>query len=319
MAVLSPRPCVGWSARYSDRNQRLSYAVPIKVPESPWVHMSGEGASSARKSIERISALLAKAERTDNAAEADAYLMKAQALATAGSVDLAFARAHTQKTEARQRPEIRTITIGEKGKRANQHLIALFVVVAQANYAQVDIAGNSTYVMVYGMPGDLDAIEALFASVAVQMTFTAQAWLALGSWRNESYVSSKKSGGLWTRSTKPHTAQTARVSFYRAYIVRIEERITLARDQARDQVFAEHGKGRAGRGEGEVVLRQKSAEIRDFHRANSGARGAWGGYSGAVRSDKGSAGAAGRHAASNARLAAQRALPGKSAVTGSTP
>ncbi|MEI7630579.1 MAG: DUF2786 domain-containing protein, partial [Actinomycetes bacterium] len=75
-------------------------------------------------SIERISALLAKAERTDNAAEADAYLMKAQVLATAASVDLAFARAHTAKIEMRQSPEIRTVTIGEKGKRANQHLIS---------------------------------------------------------------------------------------------------------------------------------------------------------------------------------------------------
>jgi hypothetical protein len=46
-------------------------------------------------SIDRIAALLAKAERTDNAEEADAYLMKAQSIATAASIDLAMARSRT--------------------------------------------------------------------------------------------------------------------------------------------------------------------------------------------------------------------------------
>ena len=52
--------------------------------------------------IERISALLVKAERTDNPHEADAYLMKAQALATMASIDIAAARAQNLPTRSRR-------------------------------------------------------------------------------------------------------------------------------------------------------------------------------------------------------------------------
>ena len=63
--------------------------------------------------------------------------MKAQALATAASISLAVAQAHLDRSQERTRPQTRTIIIGEKGKRANQHLIALFIATAQANEVKV--------------------------------------------------------------------------------------------------------------------------------------------------------------------------------------
>lgn len=265
-------------------------------------------------SLDRIAALLAKAERTDNAAEADAYLMKAQALATAASVDLAMARARTARAEARQQPEMRTVAIGEKGKRANQHLISLFVAVAHANDAHVDVASNSTFVIAFGMPSDLDVVDALFSSLAVQMTSSSQEWLKSGLWRGETYVAVQRVDGRRRRRTKEHTAQTARVAFYRSYVERIRERLEQARSEAAsDAIRARDSDGGLDRA---LVLRNKGAEIRDFHRANSQARGSWGGYSGGVRDASGRSGLAGRHAASQARLSAQRALPGKTAVEG---
>lgn len=257
--------------------------------------------------LDRIAALLAKAERTDNEAEADAYLMKAQQLATLASVDLAVARARIARREARQQPESRSTTIGEKGRRANPHLIALYVAIAHANDARVDVASNSTYVIGYGMPADLDVVETIFASLAVHMVHASQAYVAARSWLGETYVAVDGR----RRHRRPHTAQTARAAFYRAYVHRIDERLTQARQEALAQVVHDRPTGTADPSGGVLVLRQKAAEVTSFHQRESRARGSWGGYAGAVRSPSGSAAEAGRSAASRARLSPQAELPGK--------
>ncbi|MBK9739685.1 MAG: DUF2786 domain-containing protein [Actinobacteria bacterium] len=261
--------------------------------------------------VDRISALLAKAERTDNEAEADAYLMKAQQLATLASVDLAVARARVARREARQQPESRTTTIGEKGRRANPHLISLFIAIAHANDAQVDVAANSTYVIGYGMPADLDVVETMFASLAVHMVHAGQAYVTGRSWRGETYVAAVARSRR--REHRPHTAVTARAAFYRAYVERITERLLQAREEALVVVRAKESTAPpadASTG-GALVLRKKAAEVRAFHAESSRARGSWGGYSGAVRSATGTAADAGRTAASRARLREQAQLPTK--------
>lgn len=258
-------------------------------------------------SLDRIAALLAKAERTDNEAEADAYLMKAQQLATLASVDLAVARARLAKREARQQPESRTTTIGEKGRRANPHLISLFIAIAHANDAQVDVASNSTYVIGYGMPADLDVVETMFGSLAVHMVHASQGYVTAGTWRGETYVA--RVAGRRRGDRRPHTAQTARAAFYRAYVERISERLATARSEALARIARPAAAAPAV--DGALVLRQKATEVRAFHSQVSTARGSWGGYSGAVRSPAGSAAEAGRSAASRARLAAQMELPSK--------
>ena len=257
--------------------------------------------------LDRIGALLAKAERTDNEAEADAYLMKAQQLATLASVDLAVARARVAKREARQQPESRTTTIGEKGRRANPHLITLYVAIAHANDAQVDVASNSTYVIGYGMPSDLDVIETIYASLAVHMVHAGQEYVAARTWLGETYLASVRGRAPQRR---PHTAQTARAAFYRAYVSRISERLAHAREEALARV-AQGDLPTAGGADGALVLRHKAAEVSNFHAQASRARGSWGGYSGSVRRASGSAAEAGRSAASRARLAPHQALPGK--------
>ncbi len=261
--------------------------------------------------LDRIAALLTKAERSDNTHEAEAYLAKAQALATQASVDLAVARALTARREAREQPTSVTITIGERGKRANTHLVSLFVVVGQCNSLQVDIAHNSTYVIAYGMPSDIELAEALFGSLATQMTVSATSWLALGEWRGDTYIS--RDG--WR---KDHTAQTARAAFYRAFIDRISDRLMEAREEVlreaerqRVEIPADASGSQAVATTGALVLRGKEAEVRAFYRQSSSARGRWSGYSGGVSRRGGQASQAGRDAAARARLTSAKGIGSK--------
>jgi len=262
--------------------------------------------SGADRVLDRIAALLAKAERTEHEAEAEVYLAKAQAIATQASVALAVARARTARREAHEQPTQRTITIGERGKRANTHLVTLFVTVGHCNGLQVDVAHNSTYVIAYGMPSDLELAGALFGSLATQMTASANAWLALGEWREDTYIS--RDG--WR---KPHTSQTARAAFYRGFIERIGRRLMQARDEVMVQaestvVEVSPDISDAGTATGALVLRAKESEVRSFYRSSSSARGSWSGYSGSVSRHGGAASNAGRKAAANARLSSPRGI-----------
>ena len=90
-------------------------------------------------------------------------------LATHASVDLALARLHMSSKERRAIPVSKTLTVGEPRKRANKHLVDLFIGIAHANDLQIDVAHNSTYVIVYGMPSDIEVSEVDFNSLATKM------------------------------------------------------------------------------------------------------------------------------------------------------
>jgi hypothetical protein len=266
--------------------------------------------------VATIAALLAKAERTDNVHEAEAYLAKAQHLATLRSVDLAMVRARAARAAPRAAPVSRTVQVGEAGKRANAHLVSLYTAVARANDVLVDVAHNSTYVIGYGMPTDLELVERLWGSLAHQMVEAAGRYLETGEWRAQTYrrLVRRRMGG-WSvpyAQDKPHTKQTARAAFYRGFIERIDHRLQQAREEAVEEARVTDRVQR-GAGSGprtEVVLQGKAAEVQQFHAQESQARGSWKGYRGAAAGDSGAAIGAGRRAAARAQLRSPRGVEG---------
>lgn len=241
------------------------------------------------KMLARIAALLRQAEGTDNAHEAEAFMAAAQRLATATSIDLAVARAHSATRSAAQVPTQLTVTIGEPGSRGLRTYVQLFAVIAAANDVRCDVASNSTYVYAYGFQEDIDATHALYASLVVQMVRSCDAYLATGE-------------------HKPTPTITARLNFQLAFGSRIGQRLAEARDEAKREATTARAGSTSTAGTA-LALRNKEIELRDHYRRQSKARGTWrassasAGYSSAARR-------AGDRAGKQARLSSSPELPG---------
>ncbi|MCW2601364.1 MAG: hypothetical protein JWM02_3193 [Frankiales bacterium] len=232
--------------------------------------------------LDKIGKLLAQAEGTDNEHEADAFVTRAQELATTYAVDLEMARARQAARRLRAADEAfeqRKLVIGERGKRGNRQLVVLYLLVAQTNDVMVNVANDSTFVLGFGYPADLDVVEQLWASLATQMA-SAAAWrLRAGEHRAEGVASVS-----W------------RLSFYEGWMHAVQLRLQAARARALRAHDASEPSG-----SGALVLREKAHRVREFHDRASEARGSWRG----ARSDRrvsGSAWHAGERDGQLARL-----------------
>lgn len=269
------------------------------------------GTTMSDKYLTKIAGLLRKAETTDNEHEADAYLQAAQRLATLSSVDLAVARAHSTAKEARAVPTQRTITVGEAGKRGLRTFVQLFLEIGRANNLRCDIARDSTRVYAYGFDTDIDAVEAMYSSLVVQMVRASDEYI-----KSKRYAAEKVGkwvvvdGPSWRRQhewrEKPVHATTARVNFQQAFAARIGARLKVTTTAAQEQAVADDVAGATGV---EVVLRAREVELRDHYQSHSTARGSWrgtsanSGYSELARK-------AGDRAGRTARLGGEKAVGG---------
>ncbi len=245
------------------------------------------------KLLTRIAGLLRQAEGTDNEHEAEAFMAAAQRLATASSIDLALARAHDPAARAAAVPITRQIGIGEAGKRGLKTYVQLFVQIARANDLTCDVASNSTFVIAYGFESDIDATEALYTSLVIQMVAASDAYLKSGSYKSETARQVVTVGtGYFRRRVveeKPLSPITARLNFQSAFAERIGRRLQDARDEERAQALAVESGRPGSSGSTAVALRNKELEVKDFYAGATKARGTWrptsarSGYSTAAR------------------------------------
>jgi hypothetical protein len=206
------------------------------------------------RTLERIAALLNQAEGTDNAAEREAFMKKAQQLATIHSLDLARARSHTRSKE-NSTPIQRTIKVGERREHGRLVRIDLILGISHANDVKMTISHDRTRVYAHGFEEDINAMEALYASLVVQMADEAEKFLDRGEWKKDTVYRKKrvKVDSYFGRDYYedewgyyPVPKQTARGEFQSAFASQIETRLMLAKREAEEKVIQEE-KVRASR------------------------------------------------------------------------
>jgi hypothetical protein len=277
----------------------------------------------ADRMLDKLAKILAKAENASTPEEAATYMKKAQSLATLGSIDLAVARQHTAKKEQREQPTHKHITIGQPRKNNNARLVNLFIAIADNNDVKVNIAMNSTFVIAFGMPSDIEVVEVLYASLLYQMTEAANAWLKTGEYKQEKVLRQVTKRDAWGTykdlEERSLDGRTARANFYDAFTRRISSRLWDARrealEAAKENVYTLPTTGENGveyeiEVTAELVLFDKKKEIGAYYAKASTAKGSWKGssrttaYSTAAR-------VAGDNAGQSARLGSAKALGGQ--------
>lgn len=228
---------------------------------------SGPGSTAPlERVVDLVGKLLAQAEGTDNEHEAAAYVERAQQLATEHAVDLERARIRQRERHRRAEEPLEQdrLDVGVRGRRGNRHRVLLYVVAARANDVLVNVASDSTYVLGFGHRADLDVVERLWTSLAVQMSAAAQRRLDRGEHR---------ASGI--------AAVSWRLSYYDGWVATVAQRLVHARKRV---IAADPGDpaGADGPAEpsAELVLRAKGERVREFYGRSSQARGSWRGTGG---------------------------------------
>lgn len=256
------------------------------------VQQQASGAPSGM--LAKVGKLLRHAEGAANQAEREAFLDKAQALATAHSIELAVARAAHEEREAAQSPVFEPVQLGHRGQTSNARFVALMLAVADANDLRCSIRTDNTGVTLYGFAEDIQVTKALYVSLVVQMVADTDAYIRSGA-------------------HKPVHGRTARAAFYAGWTDRIAGRLMQARAAERRRA-ASRAKGAPGERAAaarstELALRAKEVEIADYYQHQSRQHGVRGTWRGTGDVWDGHSVARGQAAAQRARLGKEKALP----------
>lgn len=209
----------GWGERQGlDRTQAIATVVEVLhlLVTLPPIEQVGPMPGTARAAVaalpddldqrmlDRVRALLAKAESTDFPEEADAFTAKAQELMARHRIDHALLAATTGE---REKPVTRRVGIDNPYEAPKSLLLQ---VVAEANRCRAVWMKRFGFTTIVGFPADLDSTELLFTSLLVQAT--------------RAMTQAKPSVDQYGRNT----TRSFRQSFLTAYASRIGERLDAA-------------------------------------------------------------------------------------------
>jgi Protein of unknown function (DUF2786) len=169
--------------------------------------------------LERVRALLAKAESTTFDAEADAFTAKAQELMARHRIDRAVIAARGE--DRADKPVGRRVGLDDPYAEAKAALLAT---IADANGCRAVWSKNMGFSTLFGFASDLDAVEELFTSLLVQAT-----------------AALRREGSKHDRTGRSRTTRFRR-SFLVAFATRIGQRLREAVDATVDAVSAETGR-----------------------------------------------------------------------------
>nr|WP_202487821.1 DUF2786 domain-containing protein [Streptomyces sp. SID8354] len=223
---------------------RLPRITPLPPPPSPSPSAASGaargagpgGTPTASRILGRIRGLLAKAEATTFAEEAEALSAKAQELMARHSIDEALlAHSHTQAHgPGRNRPADgpSAIRIGVEGPYEEAKALLLDAVAA-ANRCQAVWAADVAFSTVVGFPPDLEATELLYTSLLLQAT------TAMNRAGDERPRALKEQGGAPAARGRSLRTRDFRRTFLVAYADRIRTRLTAATAAATAAASAE--------------------------------------------------------------------------------
>jgi hypothetical protein len=177
-------------------------------------------------------------------------------------------------------PTHRMLTIGAPRSPLNKALIGLLCVIASPFGVRVDVASASTYAIVYGVPGDLDQVESLYATAAVMMLERGQRHVRSREWEGSSYRATRSG------PARPVTAPIARNAFCLGFTQRIGALLAEAATQAHSGPgsadwlrpgSADQGSpgGPKGHSRVDVALRARDVAVTEYYRRTTRARGSW--------------------------------------------
>lgn len=186
-----------------------------RVPPAP--RSAGGPAGHDPKKLATIRALLAKAEATTFAKEADAFTAKAQDLMTRYAIDEALLAGTDDGIEVRSR----RVHVDNPYAEAKAQLLAT---VGRVNRVKAIWDAEHTIVTIVGLPVDLELAEMLFTSLLVQAT-----------------RSMTEAGAVSSAGHRLDRSPSFRRAFLLAYAQRIGERLTDAGSRAQREESAQRG------------------------------------------------------------------------------